>query len=140
MARDRQTDRKKIGDMLPDIVGTIMAAGPILEQAKRERDERDRLYREEEARRYEARRLKVIDDKRWAKFTEYAAQWDERARLLPFLVEIETRLASEGDKSLGDRSLGDWLAWTRDRIETLDPFDEGVAGMFGTIAKVTQWS
>ena len=58
----------------------------------------------------------------------------------PFLAEIEARLTSGGDMPLEDRPLSEWVAWARNRIEALDPFDEGVAGMFGTIAKVTQWS
>ncbi|MEI9915130.1 MAG: hypothetical protein WDN29_04240 [Methylovirgula sp.] len=46
-----ETSKAKIGDMLPEIVGAIIAAGPILEQRKREQEESRQKYREEEARR-----------------------------------------------------------------------------------------
>lgn len=84
-----ETEKIKIGGVLPEIISTIMSAGPILEQAKREREERERQYREEETRRYEARRLKEIDDKRWNRFREFAGNWEERQRLLVFIAEIE---------------------------------------------------
>jgi hypothetical protein len=39
-------------------------------------------YRKEEARRYEAGRLREIDDKRWNKLCEFAANWEQRDRFL----------------------------------------------------------
>ncbi len=53
-----ETDRKSMSDMLPGIVGGIMACGPILEQKQRERDEWHRQYREAEAIREAAERRK----------------------------------------------------------------------------------
>jgi hypothetical protein len=76
---------------MPTIVGAIMAAGPTLEEMKCERQERQKRYCEEEARRYEAHRLREIDEKRWNKLREHAVNWDERERLLAFLAEVETR-------------------------------------------------
>lgn len=135
-----ETHKTKIGDMLPEIVGTIMAAGPILENQKREREEREKRHREEEARRYEARRLKEIDDKRWNKFCQLAANWEERDRLLVFLAEVEKRASGEDDIIVGDSALSDWIAWAKERVEALDPLRRGAAGMFDTISKVSQWS
>ena len=45
-----ETAKASIGDLLPEIVGGIMAAGPILEQRKRERQEEEKRRREAEAR------------------------------------------------------------------------------------------
>ncbi|MGN6549987.1 MAG: hypothetical protein ACTHJ3_08870, partial [Pararhizobium sp.] len=96
--------------------------------------------REEEARRYEARRLKEIDDKRWNKLCEFAANWEQRDRLLVFLAEVEKRAFDEGDIIVGDSALSDWIAWAKERVEALDPLRRGPAGMFDTISKVSQWS
>jgi len=135
-----ETDKMKISGVLPEIVSTIMSAGPILEQARRDREERERQHREEEARRYEARRLKEIDDKRWNRFREFAGNWEERQRLLVFIAEIERRLAEEEEVAIVGSPLSDWIAWAKERAEALDPFDEGVAGVFDAISKVSQWS
>jgi hypothetical protein len=126
--------------MLPEIIGTIMAAGPTLEKQRVEREEAHRRYEEEQARRYEAQRLKEIDDKRWKRFQEFASNWEQRGKLLPFITELETRLAVEGDITVGDKPLSAWIAWARARAEVLDPFARGAAGLFETIARVTQWS
>lgn len=135
-----ETQKKKIGDMLPEIISTIMAAGPILEQMKREREEREKRYREEETRRYEAQRLREIDDKRWQKFRQFAANWEERERLLSFIAEIENRRSDEGDVTVAGGPLSNWIAWAKERVEALDPFRHGPTAMFETISKVSQWS
>ena len=134
-----ETPKVKIGDMLPEVIGAIMAAGPILEQKKRDREESERRYREAEARRYEARRLKEIDDKRWQKFREFAANWEERDRLLAFISEIEKRACDEVEITFAGNSLADWIGWAKARALALDPFQQGVAGLFETISKVSQW-
>jgi hypothetical protein len=135
-----ETNQTKISKLLPEIVGAIIAAGPVLEQAKREREEREQRYRDQEARRYEARRLKETDDKRWNAFREFAANWDERTKLLVFLAEAEARLAVEGDVTSSDLLLSEWIEWAKVRTESLNPLGTGAAKMFEIISKVTQWS
>ena len=135
-----ESSKSMMGQLLPDIVAGIMAAGPVLEQMKREREEQQKRYHEQEARRAEARRLREIDEKRWARFREFAVNWDDRKILLAFLAEIEARLASEGDVTVADRPLSEWVAWARAKTEALDPFRTGTAELFQTIARVAQWS
>lgn len=135
-----ETQKAKIGDMLPEIIGSIMAAGPILERMKREREESERQYREKEARRAEALRLRQIDENCWQKFGRLASNWEERERLLAFIAEIERCETDEGEITVADRSLSDWIAWAKKRTEALNPLRQGVAGMFQAIANVSQWS
>ncbi|WP_409561739.1 hypothetical protein [Hyphomicrobium sp. MC8b] len=132
-----ETKKRKIGDCLPEIVSTIMAAGPILEHMKREREERYARYQEEEVRRYETKRLKEIDDKRWDQFREYAENWEEREKLLGFVAEIEKRAPSGAAITASGDSLDDWIAWAKERAAALDPFRRGVPEMFDTLSKVT---
>lgn len=134
-----ETEKVKIGDLLPEIVGAIIAAGPMLVQRQREREENEKRYREEERRRYEARRLKELDDKRWNAFREIASDWEERQKLLAFLAEIKTLASREGDAMIGDVSLLDWIAWADKRIEALDPFKQGAKGLFEAVARVPHW-
>lgn len=134
-----ETAKAKMGDMLPEIVGGIMATGPILDQRAREREEEAKRHREAEARREEVRRTKAIDDKRWVKFCQCAAEWQERNKLLAFVAEVEKRAADEPGATIGDNAIDDWIAWARKRVETLDPFQESVAEMFDGISKVSWW-
>lgn len=135
-----ESHKIKIGQLMPTIVGVIMAAGPTLEEMKREREEQQQRYREQEARRYEADQLREIDEKRWNMFREYAVNWDEREGLLAFLAEVEARLATEGDVTVSDRTLRAWVEWAKVKAEALNPFGGGALGMFETIAKVKQRS
>jgi hypothetical protein len=134
-----ETAKARISDLLPEIVGGIMAAGPILEQREQERQEEEKRRREAEARREEARRIKAVDDKRWAKFCQCAADWQERNKLLAFLVEVEKRAAEEPSATIADNSIDDWIAWARKRLEGLDPLQEGVASLFGAISNGSWW-
>ena len=134
-----ETAKAKIGDMLPNIVGAIIASGPILAQMEREREEAAKRHREAEARREEARRIKAVDDKRWERFRQCAAGWEERNKLLAFLAEVDKRAADEPAVTIADSSLDDWIAWARERVNALDPLREGAAGMFEEILNVSWW-
>jgi hypothetical protein len=103
-------------------------------QAEQEREDREHRYREEAARRYEQQRLTEIDDRRWARFQQGAASWDERSRLLGFLAELERRLEAEGEGEISERQFSEWIAWARERIEALDPFARGLRGFFGFVS------
>ena len=129
-----ETENKKIADWLPEIVGRIISAGPILAEQQQQREDRERRYREEAARCYEQQRLKEVDDRRWARFQQGAASWDERSRLLSFLAELERRLEAEGEGEIGDGQFSEWIAWARGRIEELDPFAQGLPGFFGFVS------
>jgi len=135
-----ENDKTKMEKWLPEIVGTIMSAGPILERAKLEREDAQRRYEQEQARIYELRRQKELDDKRWKRFNELAANWEERANLQVFIAEIEARLAAEGDVMISERLLSEWITWAKSRADSLDPFRAGVRGIFESISKITQWS
>jgi len=129
-----ETENKKMADWLPEIVGRIISAGPILAKQEQEREDREHRYREEAARRYKQQRLKEIDDRRWARFQQGAASWDERSRLLGFLAELERRLEAEGEGEISERQFSEWIAWARKRIEALDPFARGLRGFFGFVS------
>jgi hypothetical protein len=128
-----ETSKNKIVGWLPQIVGSIIGAGPILVEQQRDREESARRYREEEARRYERQRLREIDERRWTRFRERADDWEERTKLLAFTAELQRRLEIEGDAQVGDRQLSQWVAWAKERIDALDPFNRGLPGLFESI-------
>ncbi len=130
-----ETAKKKIGDWIPEITGAIIGAGEILAQKEREHLEWERRRREEEERRWEAQRLKEVDDRRWVRFRERAGNWDEHARLAAFIVELERRLEAEGDIEIEGRSIHEWIEWARTKTDALNPFRDGLAGFFTTITR-----
>ena len=99
-----ETPSKKMGALMPEIVGRIMAAGPILIEWERERKEEARKCAEEEERRQERRRLKQRDEHRWGQFCAIATDWQERARLLSFLAEIESRCDAEVNVTIAEHN------------------------------------
>lgn len=135
-----ETDSVKIGQLLPEVVGTIMAAGPVLAESRRNNEIRNQQYRDEETRRNETRLQSELDDKRWELFQEYAINWEEKSKLQAFLQELEARLEREGDVVVGDRTLSAWIEWARQRTAGLDPLRDGAASMFEAISKTTRWS
>lgn len=129
-----ETSSKKMGALLPEIVGRIMAAGPILIEWERERKEEARKRAQEEERRQELRRLKQRDERRWGQFCAIAKDWQERARLLSFLAEIKSRCDAEANVTIAGQKLSEWIAWAQQKIDSLDPFQKGVAGLFEKIS------
>lgn len=57
----------------------------------------------------------------------------ERARLLTFLAEIENRSHVEANATIAEQLLSEWIAWAQ-KIDPLDPFQDGVARLFEKIS------
>tara|TARA_R100000322_G_scaffold137593_1_gene93350 strand:+ start:199 stop:1017 length:819 start_codon:yes stop_codon:yes gene_type:complete len=129
-----ETSKKKMAIILPDIVGAIIAAGPLLAEAAREREERHRRYEQEQAERRERQRRQEIDHRRWSRFQDHAENWRARARLLVFIEELRRRLQIEGDADIEGRPLSEWIIWAEERVLSLDPFQNGLKGLFETIS------
>ena len=55
--------------------------------------------------------------------------------MLAFLAEVEKRASDEGEATIADNPLSDWIAWARARVEALDPLRQGATGIFNTISK-----
>lgn len=130
-----ESSRKPFSQLIPAIVETVVASAPRLIEWERKREEDRRRYQEEERRRWELRRLKEIDDTRWARFRSAATNWQEKQLLDAFITELEARLAPEGDQAIGEKSTTEWLDWAKDRTAELDPFSEGLAGLFRDVQR-----
>ncbi len=128
-----ETATKKAAGLLPEVVGGIMAAGPIIVEQKREWEEQRRRHREEEERRHERQRLRQLDERRWSQFQGAAAAWHERTELLAFLVEVKCRFNADSGAT-ADRQLSEWIAWAEQKVDSLDPFKNGLGGLFEKVA------
>jgi hypothetical protein len=130
-----ESPRKRFSQLIPAIVETVVASVPRLIEWERKREEDRRRYEEEERRRWELRRLKEIDDTRWARFRSAAMNWQEKQLLDAFITELEARLAFEGDQAIGEMTTTEWLDWAKNRAAELDPFAEGLAGLFRNVQR-----
>lgn len=120
--------------ILPDIISAIIAAGPLLAEEARERAEWHRRYEQEQAERRERQRQLEIDHKRWCRFQAHAENWREREQLLVFIAELRRRRQIEGDTAIEGRHLSEWIVWAEERALALDPFQDGLKGLFDAIS------
>lgn len=53
---------------------------------------------------------------------------------MAFIDELRHRLQIEGDTTIEDRPLSEWIVWAEERALSLDPFQNGLKGLFETIS------
>ncbi len=106
-----ESPKKPFAILIPAIVETIVASVPRLIEWEQKREQERRRYQEEERRRWELRRLKEVDDNRWNRFRSVAVNWREKQVIDAFILELEARLASDGDQSIGEKTTSQWLSW-----------------------------
>lgn len=125
--------------MLPDILATFVAAGPLLVQLRKEREAAERERQLAEQRRYEEQRRRKRDANRWRGFKEMAQDWHELAAVRDFVVALRSMDVNSSDEIDG-RSLGEWIAWAEDWLTRADPTSGGVDGIFRRVAEITDWT
>ena len=126
-------------DMLPDIVATFVAAGPLLVQQRKDREAAERERQLAEQRRYEEQQRRKRDANRWRRFREMAQDWRELATVRDFLAALRSMNIDPSTKIEG-RSVAEWIAWGENWLECADPTVNGVDGVFRQIAAITDWT
>jgi hypothetical protein len=122
-----ENDKQKIGDVLSEIAGAVIAGGAFLERREREHEEAACRRREEEQRRLELLRQREAEERRWQRFTKAASDWEEHGRLLAFLAELKRRLPSEAPET--QEALRKRIEWAEDHATNLDPLCRGVQAL-----------
>jgi len=134
-----ESERKRIEDLLPDVVATLIAAGPLLIEQRRQREEAERQRRIAEQRRYEEQQRRKRDNNRWRRFVDIAGDWRDLELARAFLTAVK-QTEMDHEKEIGGRKLGEWLSWAEDRICTADPISAGAEALFDSVAAVTEWT
>jgi len=107
-----------------EILIALLLAGPLLVKQRREREEAERLRREEEHRRYQKAELKRLDGNRWRRFVELADRWKQADDARRFLAALEQHPG--GCEVLpGDTTIADCFAWAHDWLERFHPLARG---------------
>ena len=133
-----ETDEKPLETMLPEIVTTFVAAGPLLVQQRLEREEA-RQRQIEEQKRQERRQAKKRDDNRWHLFGRFAKQARDVDLARAFLASLKAN-ASDPTEMAGDKAIGEWIAWAEERIERDDPRLRNPKDIFSTLSAVSEWN
>jgi len=122
-----------------EILTALLLAGPLLVKQRREREEAERLRREEEHRRYQEAELKRLDGNRWRRFVELADRWKQADDARRFLAALEQHPG--GCEVLpGDMTIAECFAWAHDWLERFDPLARGPGDVFREVLKVTSWT
>lgn len=134
-----ETDRQPLEEMLPGIVATFVAAGPLLVDMRRQKEAAERERQLAEQRRHEEERRRKRDRNQWRRFQEMAQAWQDLATVRRFLAALREMQPTSGD-DIGGRSVEEWIAWAEDWMRRTDPLADGPQSMFGQIAAVTDWT
>ena len=134
-----ETDKRPMEGMLPDIVATFVAAGPLLVQQRKDREAAERERQLAEQRRYEEQRRQRRDANQWRRFRELAQNWNELGTVRNFLTALR-KMDVEPSAEIGDRTAAEWITWAEEWLERADPTADGVEGVFGQIDTVTDWT
>lgn len=123
---------------LPEIFATLLAAGPLLAQQRGEREEAEKKRQIAERKRYEEQQRRKREDNRWRRFIDFANSWSEVEKAQAFLSALKSADRPEG--TIDGKTLNDWIAWADDRLRDRDPLRNGLEGIFGAIAAITEWN
>ncbi|MES2443931.1 MAG: hypothetical protein V4574_13970 [Pseudomonadota bacterium] len=135
----REAEEKPLESSLVSILQTMLAAFPLLEKRRLEREEESRRNQLAEQRRREAEQERQREDGRWRRFLEFAGDWRDAELARSFLAALKAQ-PFEGKELIAGRSLTDWLAWAEAQAFERDPLGDGPAPIFASIAEVHAWT
>ena len=52
----------------------------------------------------------------------------------PFLAEVQRRSEADADVTIADKKMSERIAWAQQKIDSLDVFESGIAGLFEKIS------
>lgn len=134
-----ESEKQPMEGMLPDILATFVAAGPLLVQQRKDREAAERERQLAERRRYEEQQRRKRDANRWRKFRELAQDWHELATVRDFLTVLRSMDVTSGEEIDG-RSVEEWIAWAEEWLQRTDPTTDGIDGVFKQVTAVTDWT
>ncbi|MBG0811929.1 hypothetical protein IY145_21510 [Methylosinus sp. H3A] len=134
-----ESEKQPMEGMLPDILATFVAAGPLLVQQRKDREAAERERHLAEKRRYEEQQRRKRDANRWRKFRELAQDWRELATARDFLMALRS-VATDSSVEIDGRCVEEWIAWAEEWLQRADPTANGVDDVFKQVADVSDWT
>lgn len=133
-----ENDSAPLEALLPDIVATIVAAGPLLEERTRQHKEAERRRRIAEVERYEEQQRRKLERNRWRRFLAYAKAWQDAKLAQEFVAALKPMMGS--GESVGGRTVTEWISWAEAKVQEADPTALGVEAIFDAVGKIETWS
>jgi hypothetical protein len=124
---------------ISQILATLVAGVPFLEQKRIAEEERNRRQTETEQKRQQEAARRKIERNRWRRVLEHSDRWHAANRLKSFVAAVEAMGTTGDDPLAGGRSRGEWLAWVKQRLAVYDPLESGVDAIWSNLAGVTSW-
>lgn len=134
-----ENDAKAMEDLLPEIVAAFVAAGPLLAERTRQREEEKRQYQIAEFKRYEEQQRRKLEANRWRRFVELARRSRDAEIARAFIDEMK-RLDCDQEEEIGGKKVREWIAWAEESAYSTDPLNHGVEKVFKAVGEITTWS
>lgn len=135
----KEAEGKPMEGSLPSILQTILAAFPLLEKQRLEREEQSRRYQLAEERRRKAELDRRREDGRWRRFLEFVGDWRDVQRARDFITALKAQ-QFDGEELVDGCSIADWLAWAEAQLFERDPLNWGLDTIFESVAEVNSWT
>jgi hypothetical protein len=124
---------------ISEILATLVAAAPFLEQERVAEEERKRARVEAEQKRQQEAARRKIEKNRWRRVLELSDRWHAANRVKSFITEIEAMAITGDDPLAGGKSRDEWRAWIKQRLTVHDPLEAGVDAIWSNLGGVTSW-
>lgn len=134
-----ENDAKSMELLLPEIIATFVAAGPLLVEQWQQREEEERQRQIAEHKQYEEQQRRRLDANRWRHFVELAHRSRDAEIARAFVAQLR-RLDCDESEAVAGKGLGDWMAWAEKHAHSTDPLGHGVSSIFDSVGEITAWS
>ena len=131
---------KPMEELLPEIIATFIAAGPLLAEQRRVREEQARLHAIAEQRREQERQKRKQDQNRWRRLVQIAGAWREVEVARDFIAAMRALPAPEREQLIDGQPFEEWLLWAEQHLESANPLSHGLEGIFKDIAQIQSWT
>jgi hypothetical protein len=130
----RDSVDRLLEQQVPEIVDGLERLAADASAKADQRAAEDARYREEQARREELHRRQLRDTNQWRRFRELAVRADEAVKVRDFIA----RLREQAESLDPTTEIGEWLAWTEQRLAEWDPFTSGAEVVMQDVRSTTE--
>lgn len=128
-----ESEKCRADELLPSVVGQIIAAGPILKDRRIRAEEVQRRYQQQQAELYEKRRREALEEAQFATLLQLAARQDSCESALKFIGRLREKLSDYQPGSVEFQRLNDWIEWAEQRAHCQSPLNLGLDQIFNAI-------